>query len=323
MLKATIITPVYNVEDCIKCCLESISAQSMRDFEVILVDDGSTDGSGKICDEYAKRDKRFRVIHQKNAGVSAARNRALHSAKGTYITFLDSDDAIGKRYLENLIAQADAHNSDVVVSPILKFRDEPQIERLDKGHREVTSSTAILNLLYGKCNAYWGGPAAKLYRASIIKGLYFREDLKYSEDFDFFYRVIKKAEKILELSYAGFMYRIRPGSATQAGFKSAFMDYDLEREKLIATEPNRDIRRAWQSKMAFRMVYYLSVMDKQKDKKYWNTAKTILKHYRFHAIFDKRQKWDQKLTIMGTIVNTELAARMLKWARSRRIDSHA
>lgn len=90
----TIIVPVYNTGAYLSPCLESLIAQTHRDLEIILVDDGSTDGSGAICDDFARRDERIKVIHQKNSGVSAARNAGLENASGTYLTFVDADDAL-------------------------------------------------------------------------------------------------------------------------------------------------------------------------------------------------------------------------------------
>lgn len=96
----SIIVPIYNAEQYISKCIESILAQTYRDFELILVDDGSTDMCGKICDEYAKQDSRVHVIHQENKGVSAARNAGISLAKGEYIMFVDSDDFITENMLE-------------------------------------------------------------------------------------------------------------------------------------------------------------------------------------------------------------------------------
>ena len=90
----SIIVPVYNVEDYIRPCLDSILAQTYTNFEAILVDDGSKDGSGSVCDEYAEKDSRFIVVHKENGGVSSARNKGLEIAKGEYIAFVDSDDWI-------------------------------------------------------------------------------------------------------------------------------------------------------------------------------------------------------------------------------------
>ena len=101
MPKISIIVPVYQVEKYLRRCLDSIVAQTFTDWECILVDDGSPDNSGKICDEYAEIDNRFRVFHQENAGVSAARNKGLDVAKGEWITFVDSNDYIEEDYLQS------------------------------------------------------------------------------------------------------------------------------------------------------------------------------------------------------------------------------
>ena len=98
----SVIVPVYNVEPYLRECIESILGQTYRDFELILVNDGSTDDSGTICDEYAAQDTRIRVLHQKNSGVSVARNVGLDSVQGEYITFVDSDDRVSKDYLAYL-----------------------------------------------------------------------------------------------------------------------------------------------------------------------------------------------------------------------------
>ena len=94
MAEISIIVPIYNVESCLRRCIDSILNQTFSDYELILVDDGSTDSSGMICDEYAETDARVHVIHQKNAGVSAARNRGLDASVGTYVMFCDGDDYI-------------------------------------------------------------------------------------------------------------------------------------------------------------------------------------------------------------------------------------
>ena len=94
-MKLSIVIPVYQVAATLSRCVESVLAQSFSDYEMILIDDGSTDGSSKICDDYAETDHRVKVIHQQNAGLSAARNAGLRVAKGAYITFIDSDDFIG------------------------------------------------------------------------------------------------------------------------------------------------------------------------------------------------------------------------------------
>lgn len=113
-MKVSIVIPVYNVEAYLEECVESVLNQTYQDFEIIFIDDGSTDRSGEICDNYARKDNRMRVIHQANAGLSAARNKGIDVAKGQYIYFLDSDDIIIPETLELLVEIAESEQSDVV-----------------------------------------------------------------------------------------------------------------------------------------------------------------------------------------------------------------
>ena len=131
--KVSIIVPVYNVRDQLERCLDSIHNQTYTNFECILVDDGSTDGSAEICDIYDQNDDRFIVIHQKNAGLSTARNNAMNVASGEYISFIDSDDYVLPSYLENMIDVLEKNFCDIVKCDYFKgiYEDDhidPQIE---------------------------------------------------------------------------------------------------------------------------------------------------------------------------------------------------
>jgi len=115
MIKLSIIVPVYNVEKYIKKCLESLIIQPLEDIEIILIDDGSEDASGKICDEYSKRDTRIKVVHKKNEGVSIARNTGMQMAQGKYITFVDSDDWIENNTYEILLKKLEQQEVDLLI----------------------------------------------------------------------------------------------------------------------------------------------------------------------------------------------------------------
>ena len=119
MSKISVIIPVYNVEPYIRECLHSVQHQTHSDIEVILVNDGSTDGSGAICDEYAARDARFIVVHKENGGVSSARNAGLDIATGEYIGFIDPDDYVTVDFYEMLLAAAVEHSADFALAPAL------------------------------------------------------------------------------------------------------------------------------------------------------------------------------------------------------------
>lgn len=123
----SVIVPVYNAEQTIRRCVASILDQQFTDLELLLVDDGSTDGSGAICDEFAARDARVTAIHQKNAGVSAARNHALDLAQGVYLQFLDSDDWITPDATRSLVRAAEAHRCDLVIADFYRVVGDHQI----------------------------------------------------------------------------------------------------------------------------------------------------------------------------------------------------
>lgn len=125
--KITVIVPVYKVEDYLSQCIESILAQNFQDFELILVDDGSPDTSPDICDQYARRDNRIKVIHQKNGGLSAARNAGIEMAEGEYLCFIDSDDLISPVYCSTLYDVAVMTNCKMVACQMLRFNDKQEI----------------------------------------------------------------------------------------------------------------------------------------------------------------------------------------------------
>lgn len=183
--KISIIVPVYKVEPYLRSCVDSILAQTFTDFEVILVDDGSPDNCGAICDEYAARDPRIRVIHQQNGGLSAARNTGIGNANGTYLTFVDSDDLIAARFCEKLYAMADRSNCDFACCSPLVFSGS----KASEDETDECRDTAVLsNIDYlGKQleNGFsaWG----KLYRREIFETNSFmpgklHEDIIWSSD---------------------------------------------------------------------------------------------------------------------------------------------
>lgn len=205
-MTVSIIVPVYNVAPYLRDCLDSLLAQRFEDFEVLLVDDGSTDGSGPLCDELAEKDSRVVVLHQKNGGVCSARNRGLEEARGEFLVFVDADDLVTEDYLEHLM-ESDA---DMVVTGVRKFGalDGTRVpaRRDDFGIEGLASRWNIppdVNFLY----CY---PVAKRFRTRIIRehGIRFNEALYFSEDMCFNLEYYAYAESFTELPYADYGYRI-------------------------------------------------------------------------------------------------------------------
>ncbi|NME82447.1 glycosyltransferase [Clostridium sp. SM-530-WT-3G] len=190
----SIIVPVYNVENYLGKCIDSIINQSFYDIEIILIDDGSTDNSGKICDQYKLKDNRIKVIHKINGGLSSARNCGLDIAKGEYIGFVDSDDYIDKYMYEKMINNLKENNSDIVICDMNyylngtdisnnKFRDFGVLNRED-------TLLKYLNHSYFKSHAQ-----NKLYKKYLFNNLRFPEG-KLFEDVATFYKVIGNSNRI-------------------------------------------------------------------------------------------------------------------------------
>ena len=202
----TIIVPVYKVEQYLRRCLDSIVAQTFTDWECILIDDGSPDNCGTICDEYAAKDSRFRVIHQKNAGVSAARNAGLDVARGEWITFIDSDDWIEVDYLGEMYKPVEkSENIDLV---LCKVRDTANSKDLLNDREYI-----YYNGKYGICfRSCWG----KLFRHSVIKknAINFPLDISLAEDTVFsFSFLVHSMQYIFVKKYMYHYYNTRQTSA--------------------------------------------------------------------------------------------------------------
>lgn len=205
----SVIVPVYNVEKYLRKCLDSIVNQTFSNFEVILVNDGSTDTSGAICDEYVKKDARFFVIHRENGGLSAARNSGLLAAKGKYLNFIDSDDWIRAELLEQLINLLNSYEADI--SKCNFFSDEAANLNEQEEIRCYTSREYMIRYLNDESdsNSYFCG---KLFKRDLFTNQCFPVG-KTCEDMFLMPQIIKKATKIVVTNQKYyFYYRTRPTS---------------------------------------------------------------------------------------------------------------
>lgn len=206
----SVIVPVYKVEKYVSQCIESILDQTYQDFELILIDDGSTDDSGLICDRYAIKDERIRVIHRENRGVSETRKEGIELARGRYVTFIDSDDFIENDYLYIMYNTLIKSKADIVCcnsiddnpasheTYILKDECVDVVEILIQGYYD--------NKRYATC--IWG----KLYKKSLFKNIIFPK-LRYAEDTFVILSLFEKKPTVQLLKYAGYHYRDNPMGA--------------------------------------------------------------------------------------------------------------
>lgn len=214
----SVIIPIYNVEQYLPQCLDSVLGNSYRELEVICVDDGSTDGSGKIIDQYARGDTRVRAYHKPNGGVSSARNLGLEKASGEWVCFIDSDDAVNYRFFELLIQawKDDGERADVIICGRLWHEAG---ELLD-WHREIkTSGSVVRHLRWSEIRnnmMAWAFVWGKLYRRKIVENIYYPLELKYSEDVYYNMYVLNSAPslRLIVSDDAEYLYRKRQQSAS-------------------------------------------------------------------------------------------------------------
>lgn len=211
----SIIVPVYNAENTIRRCIESILDQEYTDFELLLVNDGSKDRSGTICDEYAAKDARIRVIHKENSGVSDTRNLAIGQARGTYLQFLDSDDWITPDATSSLVRAAETHQCDLVISDFYRVVGERVSHKGDIDDDTVLSREEYAaHMMENPADFYYGVLWNKLYRRSIVEEHHLRMDpeISWCEDFMFNLEYIRYAETFYALQVPIYYYVKTKGS---------------------------------------------------------------------------------------------------------------
>lgn len=204
----SVVVPVYNVSLYLDQCVQGICEQTFTDIEIVLVDDGSSDGSSEMCDRWAARDRRVRVIHQQNQGSSAARNVGIDVAAGDYIMFVDADDLVAPELVSTIHDWAIAHNSDLVVTGLTEFDvEEPYFTAASSF--TVESGWRTLERIV--CERPRWGPTAKLFRSNLFEQMRFPVGLVH-QDLFLIPRVVAKASRSVFSDEVLYAYRQRPGS---------------------------------------------------------------------------------------------------------------
>lgn len=240
----SIIVPVYNVEMYLVRCLESIIHQSHSALQIILIDDGSTDGSGKICDLYKEKDERILVIHKKNGGVSSARNEGLRICCGNYVAFVDADDYIQHDYCERLLNASLKYDADVTGCSLIGTDgdkcfpiDELSLDTQEEMQYSISDDSFDFFKWYS-INA----PFCKLIRKAAIGDLRFDSSLCVGEDLVFFVKLLMQSEKCVSIAQPMYHYLLRPTSAMRTrDFKHLYSEvvawntvYDLLNDAWIS-----------------------------------------------------------------------------------------
>ena len=224
----SIIVPVYNVEKYLKKCIQSIINQTYKNLEIILVDDGSSDNSGKICDEFAQKDNRIKVIHKTNSGLSDARNAGLDVMSGEWVSFVDSDDFVSPYYIENLLNLSLKTNSDISITSfkyVFENNEDGISAKIDENDSVLTheKDEFLSQIFYSKL--YDIGATRKLFKKELFNGLRFPKG-EISEDLAIIPYVFKNANKVVFCDKKDYFYLLRSDSISRTNVfsqKNLFM----------------------------------------------------------------------------------------------------
>ena len=218
----SVVVPIYNVARFLPRCIESICKQSFRNLEIILVDDGSTDGSGEIVDKASTMDSRIVVVHKKNGGLSDARNAGIDIAKGEYITFVDGDDYVSLNYVNYLLELIERYNAQVSVMTLKRTSQWQDTAQLAITTQICFSKQeAIREMLYA-CR-FSTSACAKMYLTSAFQNVRFPVN-KYSEDMFTTYKLLDQADRVAYGSQIGYYYYYRTGSIVLSAFSPKHLD---------------------------------------------------------------------------------------------------
>lgn len=313
----SIVIPVYNVYPYLASCLDSILSQSLADWELILVDDGSTDGSETICDEYAARDERIRVIHQENHGPAKARNEGLSVCQGEYVAFIDSDDLLHASYFEVLLKVIEEQQADIVQTSYVLLADQDRenytSERLHQSLptdfviKSFAGHDAIESMLYQR---EMDSSPIKLYRRVVLADYPFPEQFVAYEDLYALLSVYTRCKKTCWVDLPIYYYfkrsngtlntwSVRDGRSLDLMQKvrSWIKDYD---PILLPAVSSRELS------MAFNILRLLSKKDSSCDSVLSDRCWQIVKQYRGELLLNSQMRLKNKLGILLSYLGKQL-----------------
>lgn len=256
-IMVSVIVPIYNVEEYLEECLESIRNQTYTNIEVILVNDGSTDGSREICESYCEKDIRFRLINQENQGQSVARNRGVKESVGQYIMFVDSDDVVNTDALEVLLPYMKT-DVDIVECEMTREKEAFFLNKIPTIVFEGNSKEAILNCIAFRAVKFCA--FTKLYRREIVEKIPFLEGYIYEDVFTGI-NYLNHIRKIIVVDYIGYYYRVRPNSTMTKSFNEKNLDIFPIGKKLIESFDDNEYLLPYIG----YFIFYLSLSHYQRD----------------------------------------------------------
>lgn len=315
MAEISIIVPVYNVESYIHRCVKSILSQTMTQLEVILVDDGSTDKSGRICEEYRESDSRVKVVHQENGGLSAARNAGIRLATAEYVIFIDSDDYISQDMMEILYQMAEKNDADMSVCGVYNVYGENCVPQYSREEEFVcTGKETLRHILEGK--RIPGTVCNKLIKREIAAQIQFPVGRLYEDAF-YTLELIQQLKHVCVTTKPMYYYVHRPGSITTSKFKKADLDIifayqetmELVREKYPEFLRQAAFRLLWAH---FVVVDRIFEIDDYRKNIYFSRSRDFLTKNIFRILMNPYFSWKRKIAAIFLCIHAELYRKVLQ-----------
>lgn len=263
MKTVSIVIPIYNVEKYLPECLDSVINQTYKDLQIIVIDDGSTDSSGKICDQYAEKDNRITVIHQKNAGAANAKNTGLDNVKGEYLAFADSDDWVELNWIETLVNAMEKYDVDVVECGF----DNVFVNEVEEGKVYTEGEMLTTEEYFKQYNENWVSVifCNKLFKSSLSIDIRFRKERRCIDDEFYTYKVVSNGKRLARVKDILYHYRQRETSAVHQNEKKSLqmtddaLDVLKERYNWVTTR-FPDLKKQYLKSDIDRLLYYPKLM---------------------------------------------------------------
>ena len=313
--KISVIVPVYNVEQYLERCVDSIINQTYTNLEIILVNDGSTDNSGKLCDELAKKDERIRVIHKENGGLSDARNRGIDESESDLVGFIDSDDYIDSDMYEVLLKNLNDTDADLSMCALYDvYNNTPEAQVTNKETWKLSSEQAIKMVMEAKILSVTA--VNKLYRKSLFTDLKF-EVGKIAEDAFIMIKLLDKCEKIVATNEKKYYYVHRENSITTQKFSTKFLNVieAYEQNSNIILEKYPKLKDVAQTRMNWAYFYVLDRLlldDNYNDKELENKLISYLKNHRKDILNDPLFTKGRKIGFIALLLSRNLYRKLIE-----------
>lgn len=290
----SVIVPIYNVEKYLRRCIDSLVGQTYPNLEIVLVNDGSPDNCGEICDKYAQKNKNIKVLHQKNQGVSAARNNGVKISQGEYISFVDPDDFIPINSISRLYEALEKYHAPLVAGKRLEIYEGQEIHNGKLCEKELKTicydtEEALRKVCYGTGISVvsWG----KLYRRNLIVENPYTEGIYY-EDVALTYRIIAQCEKVVELQEVVYYYLQREDSIVHCSIQPKHIEDGMravKEELKFMEEKHPAVVQAATYRCCFKVVEYIPRILKKNDQnlKYFKWLQKELKPFMFATLKDR------------------------------------